>query len=331
MAATWSDLPPELVELIARALLRMCYTDVHRSRTTPREKLVADCGWRPHGVPAGSVGVLDLGLVDAPTWAAVAPASTVCRQLRGALLAAVGGLALRVPSLETDADCVQMEDDLPSPSELRAGSYADRYTTAWQFGLVGLRGMGGGALGRWLYFFPAADGLDEQTRSLAAFVRSCPQLRAVEVWDGYLPSRFQSMFILRSPATPQPPRRSASGAAPLVRRPAGSNTPLGATDNEAPLRLAVTQHLGCTVGVYFDHSWGFQAPGVALVAAEGGPTLHRRGTLRVGSSFDGRQDDRFYLWRNDHGYIAWMLEGLRLSREQDPPQGDASGTPAGSV
>ncbi|KAK1862387.1 hypothetical protein I4F81_004961 [Pyropia yezoensis] len=104
MAATWSDLPPELVDLVARALLRLCYTDVHRSRTTPRGELEGHGAWKRKSVPASSVGVLDAGLVDAPTWAAAAPAAAACRQLRRALLAAVGGLALRVPSLETDED-----------------------------------------------------------------------------------------------------------------------------------------------------------------------------------------------------------------------------------
>lgn len=55
MAATWSDLPPELVDLVARALLRLCYASVHQSRTTPRGELAADRWWKRRSVPAGSV------------------------------------------------------------------------------------------------------------------------------------------------------------------------------------------------------------------------------------------------------------------------------------
>lgn len=338
MAATWSDLPPEVVDLVARALLRLCYTDVHRSRTTPRGELEGHGAWKRKSVPAGSVGVLDAELVDAPTWAAAAPAAAVCRQLRRALLAAVGGLALRVPSLETNEDHVGMEDALPPPWELRGGSAADRYTTAWRMGTVGILGTGVGGLGRWLYFFPAAvggggGGSADQTASLAAFVRSCPRLRAVEVWDSYRSSGMQSMFILRSPAAePRDPRRGASAAAPPpppVRRPPGSATQSGATDEEAPLRLAVSQHLGIPVNVYYDHSWGFQAPGVAEAAAAGGPALHRRATLWTGCSVDEKQDDQFGVWIHNH--TLWMIAQARLALEQRQAQAHASGTPAGSV
>lgn len=308
MAATWSDVPPELVECVARALLRSCYTDVHRWRTTPRAQLKAERFWEPRAVSAGSVSVLDLGLVDAHTWAAAAPASLVCRQLRRALLAAVGGLVLRVPTLVTAEEYVAMEDALPYPWGLPAGSHADRYWTAWKFGIVGRFGRGGGGLGRWLYFFPAADDSRDRTASLAAFVRSCPQLRAVEVWDCFRGDNHgHSMFILRSPAKPAT-RCRAQGAAPLERRPPGSNTHTGATDSEAPLRLAVSQHVGCLLGVYYDHSWGLLAPGVAAVAAAGGPVLHRRAAMIIGDGMGMAQDEQFGWWKWNE--TAWMMEGL---------------------
>lgn len=187
----------------------------------------------------------------------------------------MGGLALRVPSLESTGDYVDVADDaLPVPWRLQGRSVANGYTAEWSLGTAGLCGCGGGGLGQWLSSFPAAidGGSDDQAASLAAFVWSCPQLRAtVEVWDCYGLSRVQSTFILRCPATTPPKRRGGvSAAEPPERQPPGSNTPSGATDDEAPLRLAISQHLGVPVRVYYDHPWGFQAPGVAAAAVGGG-------------------------------------------------------------
>lgn len=256
--------------------------------------------------------------------------------MRDALPAAVGGLALREPPLESTGDYVDVADDaLRAPWKLQGRSVANRHTAEWSLGTAGLFGCGGDGLGRWLSSFPAAvdGGSDDQAASLAAFVRSCPQLRAaVEVWDCYGLSGVQFTLILRCRAsTPPNGRRGVSAAGPPERRPPGSNTPSGATDDEAPLRLAVSQHLGVPVRVYYDHPWGFQAPGAAAAAAGGGPALHHRAMLRTGTFMGAttRQDDRFFFW--DYDDIGRALERARLSWKQNPPQTDKSGTPAGSV
>jgi len=139
-----------------------------------------------------------------------------CRRLRAALLAAVDGLALRVPTAVSSGAHAALAGAWGLASSLTAGAYADRYVGPYGDAAVGVGGGSAGtgaagavatALGRWPYFFPAvtAAGAADRTPALASFVRSVPALAgAVEVWDGHAGegadgSSTQLLFLLRPP------------------------------------------------------------------------------------------------------------------------------------
>jgi len=138
-----------------------------------------------------------------------------CRRLRAALLAAVDGLALRVPTAVPSGAHAALAGVWGLASSLTVGAYADRYVgTYGDAAVVGVAAPGTGAagavataLGRWLYFFPAVPpaGAADRTPALASFVRSVPALAgAVEVWDGHAGegadgSSTQLLFLLRPP------------------------------------------------------------------------------------------------------------------------------------
>ncbi|GAB0496885.1 hypothetical protein MMPV_008206 [Pyropia vietnamensis] len=290
------DLPPEVLELVAAALLRTCYADVHQHRPT----CARPACYVPLPPPEGALPLPAAGLVDAPTWAAAAPAAGSCTALRRALLSSVRVLALQLPTVAA------AEADSP------AASAAERYRGYMRREVGALTPT---YLGRWLYFFPAAATAWTRavTPALARFVRSCPALAGgVEVWDGHLGvgcdqhDCMQDVFVLRARG-----RVDGGGgalpagtaiAAPVVAapawpgaaaRPAAAGTPSPPSPPPPPpaapqLAFAVSTHVGAPLRITYDAAFGRLATGVRRLAAAGGPVVVAHASLHLGHARGGR-------------------------------------------
>lgn len=290
-------LPPEVLELVAAALLRSCYADVHQERPA----CARPACYEALPPPPGALPLPAAGLVDAPTWAAVAPAAAACTALRRALLSSVRVLALQLPTVAA------AEADSP------AKSAADRYRGYMRREVGALTPT---YLGRWLYFFPAAASPWTQavTPSLSRFVRSCPALAGgVEVWDGHLGvgcdqhDCMQDVFILRARGRAGGGGALPNGtavAAPVVAAPAWTGAvarPAAAGSLRSPpppasprpppaapqLAFAVGTHVGASLRVTYDDAFGRLAAGVRRLAAAGGPVVVAHASLHLGHARGG--------------------------------------------
>jgi len=244
------DLPTEVLSLVAAALLRCCYQDAHPA---------PPCRDRAMSVPDRATltrqdgAFWSTGLVDAPTWRAVAPATAVCRALRDALFGAVGGVHVAV-----DRKFFLESAYNPATSVLLdGGSHGDAY---WEPPAFPPGCPAPLSAGCWLYFFPVGEeGREVHPSSFTArldrFLRSCPRLQtAVDVLDG-------AMLCPRSGGQQEV----------FLFRP----SPVGADAAVA----AAAAHLGVPLVAYWDVDTGRFAEAVEAAAAAGSPRLRGRGLL----------------------------------------------------
>jgi len=206
-----TDLPPEMLSVIATNLLRSCATEVGGSAPS----MVFSPSSSAHPTP-------DLLLVDRATWAAAAPAAAVCTALRRALLGAIGGLVFTAPAtyVATALNAVTADD----------GGVAATAAASWDAmeKIGGCRacpphacGTTGGCARRSALLNPVTCAGVVRTASLVSFAHSCPRLGS-STWAWLSAARsggargetWAHLFLLRSPRLPcRAPRRGWRAAA----------------------------------------------------------------------------------------------------------------------
>lgn len=247
------DLPPELLTMVAAALLRLCYIDSSR--------YCVPGTWRNRKLPPPGDPFWSAGLVDSCTWAAAAPAGATCRAMREALTGAVGAIYVVVPRCLCTHQPEFHSDDLPDGCS--HGDIMSRWMNR----------------SKWLFFFPlGTSGRDPDlcafSDSLTRFVRACPRLQQeVDVVEGQFdeyrdrPVPFQHVFVLS--AAISPPARAFDPANVVGVHMARSGGP----------------------NLHFDKGFGLFAPAVEATAAEGGPRLRKRALMLEGETKCYRDDE----------------------------------------